>query len=77
MWATYIGLGGGKVGTRSRICPKGWMVWVACNVRHMWGIPGRSLIWRQLNPIFFEPFAAEVRAGEHSQWRVPSLPIIF
>ena len=23
------GKGGGKVGTRSRICPKGWMVWVA------------------------------------------------
>ena len=28
-----MGLGGGKVGTRSRICPKGWMVWVA------WGGP--------------------------------------
>jgi len=23
---------GGKVGTRSRICPKGWMVWVAWRV---------------------------------------------
>ena len=30
--ATYIGKGGGKVGTRSRICPKGWMVWVAWRV---------------------------------------------
>ena len=29
IWATYMGYGGGKVGTRSRICPKGWMVWVA------------------------------------------------
>ena len=27
-----MGFGGGKVGTRSRICPKGWMVWVA------WGV---------------------------------------
>ena len=24
-----LGLGGGKVGTKSRICPKGWMVCVA------------------------------------------------
>ena len=24
-----MGLGGGKVGTRSRICHKVWMVWVA------------------------------------------------
>ena len=23
IWATYVGLGGGKVGTRSRICPEG------------------------------------------------------
>ena len=27
-----MGKGGGKVGTRSRICPKGWMVWVAWRV---------------------------------------------
>ena len=27
-----MGLVGGKVGTRFRICPKGWMVWVA------WGV---------------------------------------
>ena len=33
IWATYMGQGGGKVGTRSRICPKGWMVWVAWRVR--------------------------------------------
>ena len=26
IWATYMGLGGGKVGTRSRICSKGWGV---------------------------------------------------
>ena len=24
--------GGGKVGTRSRICPKDWMVWVVWRV---------------------------------------------
>ena len=28
-WAVYMGYGNGKVGTRSRICPKGWMVCVA------------------------------------------------
>jgi len=27
-WAVYMGLGGGKVGTRSRFCQKGWAVWV-------------------------------------------------
>jgi len=27
-WAVYMGKGGGKVGTRSRICWKGWAVWV-------------------------------------------------
>jgi len=27
-WAVYMGYGGGKVGTRSRICQKGWAVWV-------------------------------------------------
>ena len=32
IWATYMGEGGGKVCTRSRICPKGWMVWVALRV---------------------------------------------
>ena len=32
IWATYMGHGGGKVDTRSRICPKGWMVWVAWRV---------------------------------------------
>jgi len=32
IWATYMGKGGGKVGKRSRICPKGWMVWVAWRV---------------------------------------------
>ena len=32
IWATYMGLGGAKVGTRCRICPKGWMVWVAWRV---------------------------------------------
>ena len=25
-WAVYMGKGGGKVGTRSRICEKGWAV---------------------------------------------------
>jgi len=29
IWAIYMELGGGKVGTRSRICPKVWMVRVA------------------------------------------------
>jgi hypothetical protein len=29
IWAIYMGQGGVKVGTRSRICPKGWVVWVA------------------------------------------------
>ena len=24
-----MGKGGGKVGTRSRICPEGWTLWVA------------------------------------------------
>ena len=32
MWATYMGLGGRKLGKRSRICPKGWMVWVATQI---------------------------------------------
>ena len=32
IWATYMGQGEGKVGTRSRICPKGWMVWVTWSV---------------------------------------------
>jgi len=27
-WAVYMGKGGGKVGTISRICQKGWAVWV-------------------------------------------------
>ena len=27
-WAVYMGQGGGKVGTRSRICHKVWAVWV-------------------------------------------------
>ena len=27
-WGAYMVLGGGKVGTRSRICQKGWAVWV-------------------------------------------------
>ena len=27
-----MGKGGGKVGKRSRICPKGWPVWVAWRV---------------------------------------------
>jgi len=27
-WAVYMGQGGGKVGTRSGICQKGWAVWV-------------------------------------------------
>jgi len=27
-WAVYVGYGGGKVGTRSRICQKVWAVWV-------------------------------------------------
>jgi len=27
-WAVYMGQGGGKVGTRSRICQKGWSVLV-------------------------------------------------
>ena len=29
-WAVYTGKRGGKVGTRSRICQKGWTVWVTC-----------------------------------------------
>ena len=29
IWATYMWLGGCKVGMGSRTCPKGWMVWVA------------------------------------------------
>ena len=28
----WLGGWGGKEGTRSRICPKGWMVWVAWRV---------------------------------------------
>ena len=32
IWTTYMGQGGGKVGMRSRICPKSWMVWVAWRV---------------------------------------------
>ena len=32
IWATIMRKGGGKVGTRSRMCPKGWMVWVAWSV---------------------------------------------
>ena len=32
IWTAYMGQGGGKVGTRSRICHKGWMVWVAWRV---------------------------------------------
>ena len=31
-WAVYMGKGGGKVGTRSRICWKGWAVWVTLGV---------------------------------------------
>jgi len=31
-WAVCMGWGGGKVGTRSRICQKGWAVWVTCGV---------------------------------------------
>ena len=27
-WAVYMGLGGGKVGTRSCICQKRWAMWV-------------------------------------------------
>ena len=27
-WDVYMGYGGGKVGTRSRICQKVWAVWV-------------------------------------------------
>ena len=27
IWAVYMGKGRGKVGTRSRICQKGWGVW--------------------------------------------------
>ena len=27
-WVVYMGKGGGKVGMRSRICQKGWAVWV-------------------------------------------------
>jgi hypothetical protein len=27
-WVVYMGKGGDKVGTRSRICQKGWAVWV-------------------------------------------------
>ena len=27
-WAVYMGYGVGKVGTSSRICQKGWAVWV-------------------------------------------------
>ena len=33
MWATCMEWEGGKVGTRSRICPKGWMVLVRWRVR--------------------------------------------
>ena len=33
IWDIYKGQGGGKVGTRFRICPKGWMVWVAWRTR--------------------------------------------
>ena len=29
------------------------------------------------DPIFIEPFAAYVRAGQYFLWRVPGLPIIF
>jgi len=29
MWVTYVGLGGGKVGTRFRVWSENWMVWVA------------------------------------------------
>jgi len=28
IWVVYMGEGGGTVGTRSRICQKGWAVWV-------------------------------------------------
>jgi len=28
IWAVYMGRVGGKVGTRSRICHRGWEVWV-------------------------------------------------
>jgi len=31
-WVVYMGKGGDKVGTRSRICQKGWAVWVTCGV---------------------------------------------
>ena len=33
IWATYMGLGAGKVGTRSRIWSEGWMVWVTWRVQ--------------------------------------------
>jgi len=26
-WVAYMGKGGGKVGTRSRVCLKGWAMW--------------------------------------------------
>ena len=32
MWATYMGLGGGKVVTRSRVWSENWMVWVAWRI---------------------------------------------
>ena len=28
IWDVYMGLAGGEVGTRSRICHRGWEVWV-------------------------------------------------
>ena len=43
IWATYMGYGWGKVGTRSRICPKGWMMWVAWKV-HAWTLHATHII---------------------------------
>ena len=43
-WVVYMGYGGGKVGTRSRICWKGWAVWVTRGV-HVVTKLCLSLLW--------------------------------
>ena len=42
-----MGQGGGKVCTRSRACPKGWMMWVAWRVHAVTKLC-LSLLWINL-----------------------------
>jgi hypothetical protein len=60
MWATYMRLGGGKVGPRSRVWSENWMEWVA------WRFHAVTKLHSRCNPSNHAPESSAYKSRTHS-----------